>query len=219
VTPITLEIVRDTWFACYTAERLAVLYATPKTVLEVLTLQDGEWATVPAKDRIWTVCHSFVMSRELAIEFAKFCAEQAKSYAAADAYTAATYAADAADAADAATYAAAAAAAYTAAADAATYAADADARQKQINWLVEWYQNERNAVKLLLPSEYLRATMLATKKLPRGNEGRRSLYRVSKDTGISQSLLARFLTKERSLSLENFDTLCAYYGLALLTLL
>lgn len=59
---ITLELVRDTWKACYSAERLALLYDTSKSALEVLTRKDGPWARVPYKDRLWTVLREGVLT-------------------------------------------------------------------------------------------------------------------------------------------------------------
>ena len=59
---ITLELVRDTWCACYSHERLADLYDRPHTPLEVLTRNDGPWAYVPPKDRLWTIFQDEVLS-------------------------------------------------------------------------------------------------------------------------------------------------------------
>lgn len=42
-----------------------------------------------------------------------------------------------------------------------------------------------------------------------------SLYRIAKDIGISQSVLGRFMSEERNISMANFDLLCEYLGLAL----
>jgi hypothetical protein len=75
---ITLEIVRDTWGACYTRERLAELYDWPHTPLEVLTRKDGAWANVLAQDRIWTVLHSITHKQQ--VLFAVFCARQCPFY-------------------------------------------------------------------------------------------------------------------------------------------
>jgi hypothetical protein len=74
---ITLELVRDKWDACYSAARLAALYDRPLTASEVLTRQDGEWATVPAKDRLWTVLRESVLPVRLLRLFAAACAEKA----------------------------------------------------------------------------------------------------------------------------------------------
>lgn len=74
---ITLELVRDKWQACYDADRLAELYDRPMTPLEVLTRTDGAWADVPAKDRLWTVCHDGVLPDRMFRLFACDCAERA----------------------------------------------------------------------------------------------------------------------------------------------
>jgi hypothetical protein len=74
---ITLELVRDQWKACYPAARLAALYDRPLTASEVLTRQDGEWATVPAEDRLWTVLREGVLPDKLLRLLAAACAEKA----------------------------------------------------------------------------------------------------------------------------------------------
>lgn len=74
---ITLELVRDEWNACYPASRLAALYDRPRTPLEVLTRDDGEWATVPANDRLWTVLREGVLPDRTLRLFACECATRA----------------------------------------------------------------------------------------------------------------------------------------------
>lgn len=74
---ITLEQVRDEWRACYGADRLAELYDRPHTPLEVLTRNDGPWADVPAKDRLWTAMHNGVLPDRTLRIFAADCAERA----------------------------------------------------------------------------------------------------------------------------------------------
>ena len=74
---ITLELVRDEWDACYSAERLAALYDRPHTPLEVLTRDDGEWATVPARDRLWTVLRKDMLPDRTLRLFACECATRA----------------------------------------------------------------------------------------------------------------------------------------------
>lgn len=74
---ITLEYVRDDRRACYSADRLAALYDRPHTPLEVLTRTDGQWADVPAKDRLWTVLHAGVLPDKTLRLFACDCAERA----------------------------------------------------------------------------------------------------------------------------------------------
>ena len=76
---ITLEIVRDTWQACYSAERLAMLYDRTLAPMDVLNRTDGEWATVPSKDRIWTVLRDGVISDRILRLFACSCADGALS--------------------------------------------------------------------------------------------------------------------------------------------
>jgi hypothetical protein len=71
---ITLELVRDTWIACYSADRLAALYDRPHTPLEVLTRKDGAWSDVPDKDRVWTVVRA--LSHKQQVLFACWCARQ-----------------------------------------------------------------------------------------------------------------------------------------------
>jgi hypothetical protein len=71
---ITLELVRDTWRACYSANRLAALYDRPHTPLEVLTRKDGAWSDVPDKDRVWTVVRT--LSHKQQVTFACWCARQ-----------------------------------------------------------------------------------------------------------------------------------------------
>lgn len=39
--------------ACYSDEELDELFPTPITLQEVLTLDSGEWAKVPFRDRLW----------------------------------------------------------------------------------------------------------------------------------------------------------------------
>lgn len=43
-----------------------------------------------------------------------------------------------------------------------------------------------------------------------------SRYRISKDTGIGEAALSRFMTKERGLNLDSADTLAKYFDLELL---
>jgi len=42
-----------------------------------------------------------------------------------------------------------------------------------------------------------------------------SRYRISRDTGIEESALSRFLSKERALSMNAIDALAEYFGLEL----
>jgi len=42
-----------------------------------------------------------------------------------------------------------------------------------------------------------------------------SRYRISRDTGIEESALSRFLSKERALSMKAIDALADYFGLEL----
>jgi plasmid maintenance system antidote protein VapI len=42
-----------------------------------------------------------------------------------------------------------------------------------------------------------------------------TLYRVSKDSGVSYSALYRFVMYRRPVSMETMDKLCAYFGLRL----
>jgi hypothetical protein len=42
-----------------------------------------------------------------------------------------------------------------------------------------------------------------------------TLYRVSKDSGVSYAALHRFMSGQSSLALEGVDKLCAYLGLTL----
>ena len=42
-----------------------------------------------------------------------------------------------------------------------------------------------------------------------------SRYRVSKDTGIDQAILSRFVNGERGLNMQNIDTICRYFKLEL----
>ena len=74
---ITLELVRDEWNACYPKSRLAELYDHPHTPLEVLTRDDGEWATVSARDRLWTVLRKDVLPDRMLRLFACECATRA----------------------------------------------------------------------------------------------------------------------------------------------
>lgn len=76
---ITLEYIRDERRACYSPERLAKLYDRPHTPLEVLTRKDGEWESVPPKDRLWTVLAKGVLPDRIMRLFACWCAEQAMS--------------------------------------------------------------------------------------------------------------------------------------------
>jgi hypothetical protein len=57
-----------------------------------------------------------------------------------------------------------------------------------------------------LPSETLHRAIL---------ESGKTLYRVAKDSGVSYPALHRFANRQRLLSLEGFDKLCAYLGLVL----
>lgn len=166
---ITLEYVRDDRRACYSADRLAALYDRPHTPLEVLTRNDGPWADVPAKDRLWTVLHAGVLPDKTLRLFACDCAERAltrehdagrepdpRSWAAVEvarkyavgqattedlaaAHAAAYYAARAAN--DAANYAAYAANAANDAARAA-YAANAAELRWQVDHLIDMIQKE-----------------------------------------------------------------------------
>ena len=74
---ITLELVRDEWNACYPKSRLAELYDRPHTPLDVLTRDDGEWATVSARDRLWTVLREGVLPDRTLRLFACECATRA----------------------------------------------------------------------------------------------------------------------------------------------
>jgi hypothetical protein len=44
-----------------------------------------------------------------------------------------------------------------------------------------------------------------------------TLYRVSKDSGVSYAVLHRFIAGKRAVSMEALDRLCAYLGLRLTT--
>ena len=44
----------------------------------------------------------------------------------------------------------------------------------------------------------------------------KSRYRIAKETGIAQSVLSRFLSGERGLSLEALDVLVPYLGIEIL---
>ena len=76
-TVITLEMVRDTWGACYEADRLAALFERPLTPLDVLTRRDGAWSDVPATDRFWVVLHEGVLPDSTMRLFACACARRA----------------------------------------------------------------------------------------------------------------------------------------------
>ena len=43
-----------------------------------------------------------------------------------------------------------------------------------------------------------------------------TLYRVSKDSGVTYAPLHRFVQGARGLSMENLDALCEYLGLSLI---
>ncbi len=59
-------------------------------------------------------------------------------------------------------------------------------------------------------------TMRLTDKLIRTiKRSRITRYRIAKDTGVSQSLLSRFVSGERSISLETAELLCDYFKLEL----
>ena len=77
IEKITLELVRDTWRACFLSERLEKLFDRPLTVEEVLTRQDGEWASVPIEDRFWVVLRDGVLPDRTLRLFAAACAEKA----------------------------------------------------------------------------------------------------------------------------------------------
>jgi transcriptional regulator with XRE-family HTH domain len=55
-------------------------------------------------------------------------------------------------------------------------------------------------------SETLRRTIL---------DSGQTLYRVSKDSGVSYATLHRFVTGQRAVSMAALDKLCAYLGLKL----
>ena len=140
---ITLELVRDTWQACYSTERLAALFDRPLTAVEVLTRQDGEWKHVPPEDRLWVVLHDGVLHDKTFRLFAAACAEKTcqgagwsdpRSLAAIQA--ARDFAEGKITAEELRAAAAAAAAAARSAADAAVGAADAGAREWQIQTLL-----------------------------------------------------------------------------------
>jgi hypothetical protein len=46
-------------------------------------------------------------------------------------------------------------------------------------------------------------------------ESGQTLYRVAKDSGVNYGTLHRFMTRERSMSLDAVEKLCAYLGLTL----
>lgn len=50
---LTAEFVKEVLQACYSMERLKLLFPLPRTLKEVLTLKEGPWADVPADDRWW----------------------------------------------------------------------------------------------------------------------------------------------------------------------
>jgi len=74
---LTLPLVRDTFNACYDSDRLARLYDREVTPLEVATRTDGEWSTVPANDRIWTLTSPGVLPDRTLRIFACWCATTA----------------------------------------------------------------------------------------------------------------------------------------------
>lgn len=44
-----------------------------------------------------------------------------------------------------------------------------------------------------------------------------SRYQISNDTGIEESALSRFMSRERGLSMEALDALAEYFGLELVS--
>ena len=46
-------------------------------------------------------------------------------------------------------------------------------------------------------------------------ESGKTLYRVGKDSGVNYGTLHRFMSRERSMSLDAVEKLCAYLGLTL----
>jgi transcriptional regulator with XRE-family HTH domain len=46
-------------------------------------------------------------------------------------------------------------------------------------------------------------------------ESGKTLYRVAKDSGVNFGTLYRFMSRERSMSLDAVEKLCAYLGLTL----
>jgi hypothetical protein len=62
-----------------------------------------------------------------------------------------------------------------------------------------------------------RAAELVSQQLRRAvRESGKTLYRVSKDSGLSYPALHRFTAAKQGLSLASFDRLCAYLGLRLM---
>jgi len=75
MTLITLEQVRDDWKACYRPRRLAALFRSPKTPLEVLAIKRGTWADVPSEDRLWVVLREGVLPDKTLRLFGCWCAD------------------------------------------------------------------------------------------------------------------------------------------------
>ena len=78
-TPITLEQAMS-WEPCYTDKRMAKLFSSPKTPLEILALNEGAWSKVPQQDRMWAITQEGVLPDQLLRLFACWCAERSLKY-------------------------------------------------------------------------------------------------------------------------------------------
>lgn len=76
LTKITADIVKNDWNACYSAEKVDALFPVARTPLEILTLKEGPWESVPPQDRLWAVCRDDVLPEQLVRLFACWCAEK-----------------------------------------------------------------------------------------------------------------------------------------------
>jgi hypothetical protein len=57
--------------------------------------------------------------------------------------------------------------------------------------------------------------MSVSEQLRQTVEAYGSVYRAAKDSGIPQSVLQRFVTGDRGLSMENIDRLAEFFGMKL----
>lgn len=64
---ITAKFLREQ-NACYSNESLEALFPQPRSLKEVLTLQEGEWEHVPDKDRVWVALQPGILSPEILFE-------------------------------------------------------------------------------------------------------------------------------------------------------
>lgn len=60
--------------ACYYDATLRELFPCPRTIQEVLTLNDGPWADIPFKDRVWVVSR-FLSQERLRLILCHFAAK------------------------------------------------------------------------------------------------------------------------------------------------